>query len=906
MQGGSTITQQYVKNAFTTGDRTIGRKIREAILASQLDRKESKDKILYDYLSTIYFGEGAYGVGAAAQTYFRTPVPQLTLSQAALLASVIPAPSKYSPRVAPELAEQRRVLVLGEMLAQGRIDQAAHDAAVAEPVWLAVNGDPPGPATIVYPPQAEQSSQPWFTDVYVKQWLEQHLPGCVLNDCPTLDKGGLIVKTTLDLKVQQAAEEEVAKSMGNNDPNLQMALAAVEPPTGYVRAIVGGRDYSTSQYNTALLSPGRQTGSSFKPFVLAAALEEGIPLTKRYSGATFTTGTGDSIHNVEGEGAGPWDLRSATVHSINAVFARLISDVGVEQAEAMARRLGVNIAPYDSVNDGVSIALGVKDATPLDMASAFGVFANHGKRAEPTPVLEVTDLAGHVILDNSKAADNAKPVLSDVIADNITDILRGVLVSGTAAGKGLGDRPSAGKTGTAEDNANAWFVGYTPTLSTAVWMGHLDCGASSPGHNCGLHNINGVRDVFGGTIPASTWQHFMKRARRRADHRLLATRADPERHRRGAAQRAPRLRPRKPPLSRGSPRRWAVRGRRDAPKRNRAHDVDIDDHLDHDPDDVDDHHRELAAWLRVALRALEHGVAGETHEGREVDGLRIEAERRVGARRDTDDLAIGVDDRSALELGADGHVVLDSVSRHVGDKALRDRRAGAAEPRDREQAVTDLGRCIGRDPVQRREVWLIDGQQREVVFVVPREQLGVHVVLPLLAQCDLRSRLHGRGLDRGERREQERLLGVGEHDERRAHRWRSGLIDGRDEEDGRLRFLQQVRERCAACSELLELVELVADVLLGVVAFRLDRLAGVVDALVVVTEKRLDFVGRLLLARLVVRVQHRAAERGGHAHQEQHARETEHRVRQRAPHAAAGALAVRQVFQPHRGDRSSR
>ncbi|MEY2447846.1 MAG: hypothetical protein QOH79_1322 [Acidimicrobiaceae bacterium] len=276
VQGGSTITQQYVKNAFTTGERTIGRKIREAILASQLERTSDKQTILYDYLSTIYFGEGAYGLGAAAQTYFRTAVPELTLSQAALLASVIPAPSKYSPRVAPELAEQRRVLVLDEMLAQGRIDQAAHDAAVAEPVWLAVNGDPPAPATVVYPAQTAQSSQPWWSD-YVHNWLEQNLPGCVQGDCPLLDKGGLTVKTTLDPKVQQAAEEEVAKSMGNNDANLQMSLVAVEPPTGYVRAIVGGRDFNSSQYNTGVLFPGRQTGSSFKPFVLAAALEEGIP-----------------------------------------------------------------------------------------------------------------------------------------------------------------------------------------------------------------------------------------------------------------------------------------------------------------------------------------------------------------------------------------------------------------------------------------------------------------------------------------------------------------------------------------------------------------------------------------------------------------------------------------------------
>jgi penicillin-binding protein 1A len=511
VQGGSTITQQYVKNAFTTGERTIGRKIREAILASQLERSTDKQTILYDYLSAIYFGEHAYGIGAAAQTYFRTPVQQLSLSQAALLAAVIPAPSRYSPRVAPDIAEQRRLLVLDEMLAQGRIDQAAHDAAAAQPVWLAVNGDPPGPATVVFPPQTQQSTQPWFTDVYVKQWLEQHLPGCQLDDCPALDKGGLIVKTTLDPKVQQAAEEEVARSMGNNEPNLQMALVAVEPPTGYVRAIVGGRDYATSQYNTAYNTPGRQTGSSFKPFVLAAALEEGIPLTKRYSGTTFVAKNGDQVHNVEGEGAGPWDLRNATVHSVNAVFARLISDVGIDKAEEMARRLGANIGPYDPVNDGVSIALGVRDVRPLDMASAFGVFADHGKRAEPTPVIEVTDLAGHVIIDNTpdKVQANAKPVISDVIADNVTDVLRGVLTSGTAAGKGLGDRPAAGKTGTSEDAANAWFVGYTPTLSTAVWMGHLDCGA---GPQCGMHNINGVREVFGGTIPASTWQRFMKRA----------------------------------------------------------------------------------------------------------------------------------------------------------------------------------------------------------------------------------------------------------------------------------------------------------------------------------------------------------------------------------------------------------
>ena len=504
VQGGSTITQQYVKNAFTSGERTLARKLREAILAGQLERTEDKETILYRYLSTIYFGEGAYGVGAAALTYFRTPVSQLTLGQSALLASIIPAPSKYSPRVAPEVAEQRRLGVLGAMLAEGHIDQLAHDEAVAQPVWLAVNGEPPGPATIVYPPQEQATSQPWFTQ-YVKNWLEQNLPGCQLGACPLLETGGLTVRTTLDPRVQAAAEEEVAKAMGDNDPNLQMSLVAVEPPTGFVRALVGGRDFVTSQYNTAILSPGRQPGSAWKPFVLAAALEGGIAPTKRYSGATFVADNGDEIHNIEGEGGGTYDLRSGTVHSVNAVYARMILDVGVDKAMEMAQRLGVDMPPYDPASYGASVALGAIEAKPLQMAAAYGVFANHGRRAPPTPVLQVLGPNDEVIIDNSKAAEQAQQVVPEVVADNVTDILQGVLVNGTAAGKGLGDRPAAGKTGTAEGAGNAWFVGYTPTLSTAVWMGYQDC-------NCPMRGINGVREVFGGTIPASTWQKFMKRA----------------------------------------------------------------------------------------------------------------------------------------------------------------------------------------------------------------------------------------------------------------------------------------------------------------------------------------------------------------------------------------------------------
>jgi penicillin-binding protein 1A len=196
---------------------------------------------------------------------------------------------------------------------------------------------------------------------------------------------------------------------------------------------------------------------------------------------------------------------------VNAVYARLILDVGVDKAMQMAERLGAHLNYPYSDQLGASIALGVDEVSPLDMASAYGVFADHGKRAEPVPVLTVTDRDGKVLIDNSKAADSAKQVIAPVVADNVTDVLTGVLESGTAAGKGI-DRPAAGKTGTAEDYANAWFVGYTPTLSTAVWMGHLDCGASTVERDCGMHGVNGVGSVTGGSIPASTWQRFMKAA----------------------------------------------------------------------------------------------------------------------------------------------------------------------------------------------------------------------------------------------------------------------------------------------------------------------------------------------------------------------------------------------------------
>jgi penicillin-binding protein 1A len=534
-QGGSTITQQYVKNSVkgVGRERTVTRKLHEAILASQLERSRqySKEDILYRYLSTIYFGEGAYGVGAASETYFRKPVSKLTLSEAALLAGVIPAPSAYQPRGNPDGADSRRLHVLELMLRQGAITQAQHDEAAAQHVWPLSRGKATGPATLIYPPQQQQTKYPYFVD-YVKKYLIARYGE------ETVDKGGLRVQTTLDPALQQAAEKSVSDNLkGTGDP-LEMALASVEPPTGFVKALVGGRDFYNgefSQVNLALANcpdrsrltkptdkievaatcwddpkatppgggNGRQTGSAFKVFTLAAALEKGISPSKVYPAPSSITIGKDTFKNNENEGGGSQTLRSATAHSINTVFVQLLRDVGIKQTAEMAKRLGLSTIWEAPRYHGLSYTLGVMDTSPLDMASAYGVFAARGMRYAPTPVVKVVTATGKVLEDNRKR--QGQQVIEQVIADNETDILRGVISGGTGTGANIG-RPAAGKTGTGENFTNAWFVGYTPTLSTAVWMGYAN-NQSTP-----LRNIRGVPRVYGGTIPASTWKAFMTAA----------------------------------------------------------------------------------------------------------------------------------------------------------------------------------------------------------------------------------------------------------------------------------------------------------------------------------------------------------------------------------------------------------
>ena len=497
VQGGSTITQQYVKNAYVGSERSISRKIREAILASQLDRTVDKDTILFNYLNQVYLAEGAYGVGAAAETYFGKNVRDLTLSEAATIAGIIPAPSLYDPRTNPAAADAKRRVVLKAMLDTKAITKAEYDEALPQQVWYALAPPGPGaPATVINPRVRDKWKYPYFMD-YVRSYLAARYGESALYN------SGLSIYTTLDPTMQDAAEEELRKTLTGAPGNVEMALVSLEPGSGYVKALVGGRDfYGASQVNLALA--GKQPGSSFKPFVLAEALEQGVSPDKTYVGRSPMDINGHVFKNFGNENFGSITLRDATKHSVNTVYLQLMRDVGVEKTLDLAHRLGNGRAVYDPKNDFLPVALGSKDASPLDMASAYGTWAARGLHADPTPVVFVRDSKGKVLEDNR--TPKRSRVEREEIADTMNSILQGPLSrGGTAGGKDLGDRPAAGKTGTTDNNTNAWFVGYTPQLSTAVWMGHR--GDQQP-----MGVVKGLREVTGGTWPAATWQAYMKRA----------------------------------------------------------------------------------------------------------------------------------------------------------------------------------------------------------------------------------------------------------------------------------------------------------------------------------------------------------------------------------------------------------
>ncbi|MGH2772464.1 MAG: transglycosylase domain-containing protein [Actinomycetota bacterium] len=489
VQGGSTITQQFVKNAFVGKERTFFRKVQEALVASQLEKRYSKKDILERYLNTVYFGRGAYGVEAAAKTYFGKPASRLNLNESALLAGLIPAPVRFSPYDHPVDARIRRKYVIDRMEELNMISPGSATAARANSPRL------------VDPTETEEIFRfPWFVDAVRRYLFDRYGSDKIFS-------GGYKVYTTIDPRLQQLAEEAVEEHLPlSTDP--YASLVTIEPSTGYVKAIVGGRDYQKEKFNIALQAR-RQPGSSFKPLVLVAALESGISpddtyrAPSKYCELKVYRSKDGCVHNFGEAGFGRLTVAKATVKSVNTVYIQLAERVGAPAMVEVAKRMGISERSVRRDGDNIAIALGgfTEGVTPFEMASAYSTLARRGIYREPKLVSKVVDFSGKIL---EKGPEKGKRALEEAVADNVTKILQGVITDGTAKRADIG-RPAAGKTGTAQDFRNAWFVGYTPDLSTSVWVGYKE-------RNRELLNIKGFEQVTGGSIPAQIWASFMKPA----------------------------------------------------------------------------------------------------------------------------------------------------------------------------------------------------------------------------------------------------------------------------------------------------------------------------------------------------------------------------------------------------------
>lgn len=478
VEGGSTITQQYIKGAYVGARRTLWRKIEEAHLAYELEQKYSKDKILELYLNDIYFGQGCYGIFTAARKYFGKAPAALTLGECAMLAGIIQSPSYYDPYKKPQEVLARRKIVLNEMQEQGMITRAQVEIANREPLALA----PPNKVYVV-------RRAPYFCD-YITEYMKRKF-----GDQKAF-RGGLRIYTTIDLHLQDIAEN-VVKGMTDPDGGPDAALVCIDPRTGYIKAMVGGKNYAVSQFNVAA-DGHRQAGSSFKTFVLARAMADSLSPDQTYDSSSprvipLPEGGVWKVNNYEGRGSGSMTIRDATTRSVNVVYAQMIMDVGPARVAEMAHAMGIQ----SEVEANPAIALGGLriGVTPLEMASAYGTLANNGVHAVARSASKITDVNGNVIQDGNPETST---VLDPKVASQCNKLLQTVVASGTGTGAKIG-RPQAGKTGTAEDYADAWFVGYTPDLVTAVWVGYPQGRISMGG-------------MTGGSLPASIWSNFMEQA----------------------------------------------------------------------------------------------------------------------------------------------------------------------------------------------------------------------------------------------------------------------------------------------------------------------------------------------------------------------------------------------------------
>lgn len=477
VQGGSTITQQLAKNVFLTHERTFRRKIQETMLALWLERRFTKDQILTIYLNRVYLGAGTYGVEAAARRYFNKSARDVTRLEAAVIAGLLKAPSRFSPTSSLERAKARAVTVLNLMEDRGFITTAQLRAAEREPLRLAHGGG--GNRGVRY-----------FAD-----WLLDAVPGFV-----GYVERDLTVVTTLDARLQRAAESAVTATLEREGARAKVSQAALVAmsPDGAVRAMVGGRDYGDSQFNRAT-DAQRQPGSSFKPFVFLAAVEAGLKPDDRIDDSPVTIGT-YSPKNFDDVRKGLITAREALARSVNTAAVRTAQRVGIDRVNATAHRLGVT----SDLRRDLSTALGASEVNLLELTGAFAPFANGGNGVMPYAILEIRDSNGKVLYRRTGSGPGRVIQRAQLAA--MVDMLSAVITTGTGRAAAL-DRPVVGKTGTSQDYRDAWFVGGTSDYVAGVWLGNDD---SQPMHQ-----------VTGGGLPARLWKTFMVEAHRGVEAKAL-------------------------------------------------------------------------------------------------------------------------------------------------------------------------------------------------------------------------------------------------------------------------------------------------------------------------------------------------------------------------------------------------
>ena len=463
--GGSTITQQLAINIFLTREISLNRKLKDILLALQIERSFTKDEILEMYLNEIYFGHGAYGVQSAAKMYFNKNVQDLNLAECALIAGIPRGPSYYSPILNQEVSLKRRNIILNRMFKLDYISKEDMEKAKQSPLELDYNN------------KRDNFTAPYFSTFILSQLLEEYGANIVY-------KGGLKIYTTLDLEMQIFAEKALQES------GHEGAIIAIEPQTGHIKAMVGGKDFGESKFNRATQAY-RQPGSAFKPFIYLTALDNGFTPSNIIEDSPITFENGWSPENYEKEFSGPVTLREAFEHSINVVGVKLLEQVGIKKVINYSRKAGIK----SELRADLSLALGTSEITPLEIASAYATIANLGLKVDPLSVIQIEDYSGKIVKDN---IPQKKKVFKEETCYVLINMMEEVIKRGTGWNAKIG-RPVAGKTGTTDDFVDAWFIGFTPDLVTAVYIGNDD---RKPLGN----------KMTGGVVAAPIWAKFMKNA----------------------------------------------------------------------------------------------------------------------------------------------------------------------------------------------------------------------------------------------------------------------------------------------------------------------------------------------------------------------------------------------------------